>query len=347
MPLFRRKQAATAADPRPAIAGFWAWWEGARADVAAALADGEPQRAAPGIAAAVRAVGELDWELAAGTEGARHGLVVSAGGKPELRALAQRWWLAAPPADETFEYHPARQRDTADSGRTLVVDDFELPTIEFVAGTRYDEQRGRLDLAVHHPLFPLLGDESRLRATFLALDSALGEDDVERFVGSVHVAVDQPVDAVPLSSLGPLVDGLRPAGGAAWALFQGSTRKGPVVGTIRRPFSRVDRPLADTHVAVELRYASVDQGMPAVPDFAEQVARWEQQAVAALGGDGEHVGLAGHETGLGRCLGHLYVDGLTVDPAALDPVLAGWPHGPARTHVTHDPAWRAIGHLLA
>jgi hypothetical protein len=346
VPLFRRKQAADR-DPRPAIAGFWAWWAGARPEMAAALAEGDPQRVAGALTQAVgRIHPDLDWALAAGLDGARHALVVSAGGRHDLRAVAERWWLAAPPADAEFEYHPVRRRDPAAVEGVLDIDDYEVPLVEFVAGTRYDEQRGRFDLAIHHPLFPLLDKDSRARAAFLALDTALGEDDVERWVGAVDVTPDQPVDAVPLASLGPLVDGLRPRDDA-WVTFTGATRKGPVVGVVRRPFSRVDRPLADTHVAVSLPYEPGGEGMPSAPDFAKQVDAWERRALDALGGDGDHAVLVGHETGLGRCLVHLYVDGLEVDPAAIDPLLPEWSMGPARRHTTPDPAWREIGHLLA
>lgn len=347
MPLFRRKPAAPP-DPRPAIADFWAWWAGARDDVVAALDDGDPQGVSGALTDAVgRIHPELDWALTPGLDVARYALVVSAGGRHDLRSVAYRWWLAAPPADTDVEYHPVRRRDPAAVEGVLDVDDYELPLVEFVAGTRYDEQRGRFDLAVHHPLFPLLDKESRTRAAFLALGAALGEDDVERWVGAVDVTADRPVDAVPLASLAPLVDGLR-RGDDAWVTFTGTTRRGrPVVGVVRRPFARVDRPLADTHVAVSLPYEPGDQGMPTLPDFAKQVDAWERRALDALGGDGEHAVLVGHETGLGRCLVHLYVDGLEVDPAAVDPLLPEWSMGPASRHTAPDPAWREIGHLLA
>ena len=49
----------------------------------------------------------LACELGPGLQ-ARHAICVSANGDPAQRKLAYRWYDAAPPADEAFEFHPAR-----------------------------------------------------------------------------------------------------------------------------------------------------------------------------------------------------------------------------------------------
>ncbi len=348
VPLLRRR-ADPPADPRPAIAEFWVWWDRFRPAAVAALdaVPGQLPDATAGEfeAAVARLHPGLDWQLGRGTAGARYDLVVSGGGRPELRSLAERWWLAAPSGDDTFDYHPARPRDAVAMGGSLTLEDVELPLSELVAGTHLDRQRRRLDLAVHSPVFPLLSDDARLQAAFLGLDAALGEDDVERFVGAVEVAVDAPLDGVPLSSLGPLVDGLR-AGPDSWATLTGSSPDGDVVGLVRHPFARVDRPLADTHVAVSLGYPPAEGGLPADAGVGDRIEALERRALEALGGDGPHAVLVGHVSGQGRCLVHLYLDGLEVDPAVVEPLLADWSDGPARLNVSPDPAWREIGHLL-
>ncbi len=43
----------------------------------------------------------------------------------------------------------------------------------------------------------------------------------------------------------------------------------------------------------------------------------------------------------------MYVDGLEVSPDDARPALEGWTGGTGRLHVSHDPAWREVGHLLA
>lgn len=353
MSLFRRKEQRHD-DPRPAIDRFWAWWSEHRQAVVAAADARDNDRVAELVRPAVAAIeGGLDWEFGNGHE-ARYLLVVSGGGKPELRAVAERWYLAAPESDAEVEYAPARRRDLRVFESTLVVDDFELPLAELVCGTRFDQRRLRLDIVVHHPLFPLLQQESRLRVAFLALDAALGEDDVERWIGAVDVSADAPVDPIAMLALPSVVEQLHPtgvsAGGAGdqhWAVFRGKTIRGPVQATVRRPFARADRPLCDTYVAIALTYPKNDDGLPSDERIVAAIHRLQAECVTALGGDGPHVALVGHELTAGRVTVHIYVDGLTADPKQVKPVLSGWEHGMARVHIAADPAWRGVGHLLA
>lgn len=344
MGLFRRK-AGPANDPRPAIGRFWAWWHEHRTEVIEAADANDTDRVAALVRPAVAAIDPgLDWELGPGRD-ARYVLVVSGGGKPELRARAERWFLAAPEADGDVEYAPSRRRDPRVLESTLVVDDFEVPLPELVAGTRLDQRRLRLDVTIHHPLFPLLQQEARLRVAFLALDAALGEDDVERWIGAVEVSADAPVDAISVTALPAVVDQLRP-GDDHWAVFKGKSVRGAVVATVRRPFARADRPLCDTHVAIALTYPRGADGLPADNRITAAIQQLEQQCVAALGGDGPHVALVAHELAAGRALVHFYVDGLHTNPDQLKPILATWEYGTAKVQAAADAAWRRVGHLM-
>jgi hypothetical protein len=353
MGLFRRKEQRQD-DPRQEIERFWAWWSEHRHSVVAAADARDNDRVAELVRPAVTAIdGGLDWELSHGQQ-ARYLLVVSGGGKPELRAVAERWYLAAPEPDADVEYAPARLRDLRVLESTLVVDDFELPLEELVCGTRLDQRRLRLDIVVHHPLFPLLQQESRLRVAFLALDAALGEDDVERWVGAVDVTADAPIDAIAMSALPTVVEQLQPPGGPdgstgdqRWAVFRGNTIRGPVQATVRRPFARADRPLCDTYLSVTLTYPKNAEGLPADERIMAAILGLQAECVAALGGDGPHVALVGHELAAGRATVHIYVDGLHTDPRQIKQVISGWEHGMARMHTAADPAWRGVGHLLA
>jgi len=336
VPLFRRKHSA-ADDPRPEIEAFWIWWARHRDEVLAAADDGDTDSSARLLRPAVEAIRPgLDWELGRGRGPSLYLLVVSSGGTATLRAVAERWMLAAPPPDDDVAYAATRPRDPDMDEVTLTVDDFELPLREMVAGTRVDLERGRVDVVVHHPLFPLLDRDGRLRAAFLAVDAALGEDDVERWLGAVEVATDSPLDAIAVSALSAVVDQLRPEG-AGWVVLEGSSPDGSVRALVRRPFAPVDRPLCDTHVALLLSGAADDETMQSVANAAVQ----------ALGGDGPHAVLVSQVVAPAQVSIHLYVDGLTVDPEAARPVLAMWTGGGARLHVERDPAWREIGHLLA
>jgi hypothetical protein len=337
VPLFHRKDR-TPDDPRPQIERFWAWWAEHRDEVLDAADAGDAERVTALLRPAVQAVREgLDWELSRGRGESRHLLVVSSGGNTELRAVAERWVRTAPPADEDIAYAATRPADPHMDELTLTVDDYELPLAEMVSGARIDRQRGRVDVIVHHPLFPLLDEDSRLRAAFLALDLALGENDVERWLGAVEVAADAPIDAIAVSSLGLVVDQLRPAEGGGWAMLEGSSPQGSVRAIVRRPFAPVDRPLCDTHVALLLSGAADD----------EAVQQITAKALEAVGGDGPHAVLVGYVIAPQLVTAHLYVDSLTVDPEMARPIVRTWSAGAARLHIARDPAWREIGHLLA
>lgn len=344
MSVFRRKEQQPA-DPRSAIGRFWEWWDGQRDAVVEAADAQDSERVTALLRPAVATLDpNLTWEVRPGQD-ARYALVVSGGGRPELRSLAERWYLAAPEADKDIEYAPARRRDPRVFGSTLTVDDFEVPLDELVAGTRLDQQRLRLDVVVHHPLFPLLDQDSRLRVAYLGLDAALGEDDVERWLGTVEISADPPVDAVPVSSLPAVVDQLRPPGDQ-WVVLKGSGPRGTVIATVRRPFTRADRPVCDTHVAVTLSYPTGTDGLPADEGITTTLQDLEQRIMSALGGDGPHAVLVGHELAGGRARIHVYVDGFAVKPKAAKSVLGDWQYGSAKLQSSADPAWRGVRHLL-
>jgi hypothetical protein len=335
--LFHRKDR-TPDDPRPQIHEFWAWWAGHRDEVLSAADAADADRVTALLRPAVDRIGEdLDWELSPGRGDSRHLLVVSSGGNTELRAVAERWALSAPPADPDIAYAASRPADPRINELTLTVDDYDLPLAEMVSGTRVDRQRGRVDVVVHHPLFPLLDQESRLRAAFLALDFALGEDDVERWLGAVEVSADTPIDAIPVSALSLVVDQLRPPTEGGWVILEGTSPQGSVRALVRRPFAPVDRPLCDTHVALLLSGTADDA---AVHEVIGNV-------LDAFGGEGPHAVLVAYVITPNLVTVHLYVDSLTVDPEAARPVVrTAWSAGTARVHIERDPAWRAVGHLL-
>jgi hypothetical protein len=332
-------------DPRPVIAEFWTWWADHRGEVATAAE--KPDRAAVEslVGPAVAAIHpELRWEVRSG-QSARHLLIVSGGGNLGLRVLAERWALAAPDADDEFEYAPVRRPDPSVFDSTVVVDDFDVPMGELVAGTRMDQKRGRIDVVIHHPLFPLLPEEARNDVAFRALYAALGEDDVERWLGAVQVSADAPIDAFAVSALGSVVDQLRPAS-AQWVVLKGKSRLGPVLATVRRPFTRVDRPMCDTYVGVTAPYPGGKDGLPADDEIAKQVQGLSDQVLAALGGDGPQAVAIGHEFVARRAFIHLYIDGLEVNVDGVADVLAQWPHRKAKLTVRADPSWRRVQRLL-
>ena len=329
------------ADPRPAIARFWSWWSEHRDQVLAAANDDRRDELAELLAPAVAAIDPaLEWELTAGPP-AR--LTLSAGGDIERRAVTERWFSSAPD-DPDVEFAPARQA-VADGGSpgTVQVDDFDIDLSELVAGTGVDPRRGALDVVVHHPLFPLLDEDARGKVAALGLAAVLGEDDVQRWVGTVTVSADQPVDAIAMSMLPVVVDQLRPAD--PWVSLQGAGRKGPVVAVARRPLLRIDRPLADTHLGIVLGYRGAANGLPRDEAVTTDARELQERVIEALGGDGPHAVHVGEVTGGRHIVAHFYVDGLEVDVTAADPIVRTWSHGPAVARHTYDPDWEQVAAL--
>jgi hypothetical protein len=104
------------------IAAFWSWWPAAHGRIEAAIGGGGfPKALVSEIAARVGAIdADLDWELSPGNV-AQHAFCLSAKGDPVLRRTTERWLAAAPAADSTWEFHPARigrpRGDDAHAGR--------------------------------------------------------------------------------------------------------------------------------------------------------------------------------------------------------------------------------------
>ncbi len=341
--LFSKQESAT--DHRPAIERFWTWWSEHRDEVLAAAENEDTERIRGLLAPAVTALNsDLDWEFRVNYEDGRHMLVVTGGANLGLRGLAERWALAAP-GDDDVEFVPSRPPNPKLFDTTATVEEYDVPLGETVVGAQVDQENGRLNVTVHHPLFPLLGDDARLEVAFRALHAALGEDGVERWLGEVHVAAEPPIDAFAASALPPLAEQFR-GSGPRWLELSGKSRLGRVKAHVQRPLSRVDRPLCDTHLAVVVPYPAGRDGLPSDDNVAKTVRDFRNEVLRAAGGDGPHAVAIGHELMAKRAYIHLYVDGLTFDRRPVDEVLAGWPFGKGKISVRDDPGWRRVARLL-
>ncbi len=213
MGIFRRRESdeQRLARESDAIAGFWAWWiaEG-RAHAAAVFDEADAtavRRLGDELAQRLREVGPLDFETGQGRQ-ARHVLVVSAGGNPDLRDLAARWRAAAPPADDAFEYADSRQPVRDPAG--LAIDLGDGRRVDIASAVVATEVEGSIvHVDVWHPVFGDLPDDARGKITFLFLDALLGEEVVERNVGAVAWVPPDGHATIPLLELRGLVDGVR------------------------------------------------------------------------------------------------------------------------------------------
>lgn len=335
MPLLRRT------DP---ITGFWSWWaDSGAATVTSALADRDPQRIAQELASRVESMdARLSWELARG-ETTEHVLVVTADGNPDLRATTRRWLLAAPPADETWSYLDARPPAVDLPGMSLQGPAGSAPISfdEVQVGAR---QRGnRLDVALHHPAFTDLDPQTRTQIAFLALDAALGENDVELWIGDVSAAELPPIDAFGLTGLRAFVGRLRSSyvdadGSPTWVLMQGQGPAGPVLAAAQVPLHPITGPDLDTHLGVPLEYRDrTPDGLP-TEDAMNRLREQEDRLMAVLPPEAR---LVAHEMCGGVRLLHVYAPSSEAVEAAASIRRAGGP----KVRPESDPSWAAVAHL--
>ncbi|MEU9884820.1 DUF695 domain-containing protein [Sphaerisporangium sp. NPDC051011] len=333
-------------EPQDAIPGFWEWWARARPEVDARADAGDLDGAAELVAVAAAAVHpELVVEVTPGRS-ARRSLVVSSAGDPELRPLAHRWALAAPPSDGTWEFHPSRQAVADPEGHVTKVNGREFGLDKLVLGLRVPQGTPRIDISAYHPIFPDLDDDTRTDATLLALDRLIGEDEVARWVGDITAATFQPIDAVAAVHLPAVVaDVASEYAVEQWVLLTGETADGTrLIAAARHPLRSVDHPLFDLRVGITLPYANADEeGLPA-GDSPEALRAFEERLVARLG---DSAVLAVHMSSDGARVLHVYADPDGDAVAVAEELTAQWTEGAGSVDVALDPGWLVISPFLS
>ncbi|MFN8077591.1 MAG: hypothetical protein U0Q15_19515 [Kineosporiaceae bacterium] len=344
-------------DPKAAlllIDGFWDWWRGVREDVADDVAHGRRDRWTKPIGSAVAKLHpELEWDLVRG-DLAEHCLVVSSGGDPALRTLAERWHRSGPPTDLLWEHRPARPAASpALWGTTLGVDGAEVDLARVVMAAHADDERRRLDVSVHHPTMTKLSEEARYRLAFLCSQWALGEDEADRWLGRVEPALSVPFDPLPPASMGPFVAQLQLRWGAdpareVWARVTGRTTDGaPLAGAVRYGIHRVDFPLFDEHIELRLPYPAGPEGLPVDEQLAQASASWCERLAGRVGSAAV---MLARLDGEGRSTVHLYGDRLYSVVGQIEALLPSWqqvvPGAKPTLRAVPDPAWAQIEGLL-
>jgi hypothetical protein len=263
------------------LEGFWAWWAGARDGIAADVERGTVGGRAGDISEAVnRLHAKLAWELSPGVA-AKHALVVSPEGNPELRPIALRWAESAPPGDATWEYHPSRQPGPP---QVLEIRGARVPFSEVRSLTSWDASRELLTVRIWHPALDGLPSDVKAQIAFLFLDNLVGEDDVERWIGAI--------EADPEAAAGKAPDELREevrrraaeSTGDQWALIEARDGHGdPVLIRLNSSLKRIDHPIASHHLEVV-----IERGLDSAGDVEEREAieRAEAELLQALDGVG-------------------------------------------------------------
>lgn len=321
-----------------AIDAFWEWWATARQPFAESIRSRSlDPKWIEAMSAHVAAIDpNLDWELGKGLSSEHH-LCLSAKGDPVGRVLTERWRSRGPAPDATWEYHPARQ--ASPPGMSLDIDGHRVPLEELTFAITANETREVLDVSAWHAVFAAISDPRlRERITFIALDQALGEDQVERFVGRVAVADAPQANAVDLQGLRTAVSELAAkATRDRWAVLRGSSPTGPVFVMANLAAKRIDYLERDVHAKVTLPLeAPTDEGLTTQAE-ADVLNDLEDELVEALG---EAALFLGRLTTDGRRELHFRVQ--EGGPSAS--LLAEWSERQTRyrpvVELTLDPRWQ-------
>jgi hypothetical protein len=358
-------------DPTAAITEFWSWWPTVATKIAddlQAAGNDDPDTARSGDITKrgrrrlsnrmVRALSdkvaaihpELTWELLDGIL-ARHALVLTSEGSPELRPLTERWRRSGPGDDEFWEYYPARPPNPGALRRPLTWRGMSIPPQQARFVAEIDHDRGRMHVVVSHPQLPYLDDAERLRLAFLLLDWALGEDDTERWIGEVRFS--ESAQELDVSGLRNVLAGLaREFRGAHWAQLEGVDEQGrPARLQVRVPLPRLDYPLFDYLGTIEFPYQqpanvsdTVDMFATIEPDTAE-LMELEEITLGLVALLGDSAVLAASATLPDRMTLHFYASaqGVVADQ------VAAWSKQqkrPVRVAWTSDPGWDTVRHFV-
>lgn len=318
-------------DRAEAIAAFWSWWAGSSARVASAIESGAAESVVSEISDAVQAIDDkLAWELAPG-QTARHAFVVSAEGDLAVRPVALAWRAAAPSSDGTWEFHAARQPGPLG---VLRVGSTDVDLAGFRAISSWDANRERVDVRLWHPALQSAPDQVRHQVAFLFMDNLLGEDDVERWVGSID-ALDEPIEGRTPDELRDEVR--RQAAGAtgeSWVLATREDGRNRALILVNAAIKPIDHAGSSHHLTV-----TVERGVEQLANSGEapELDTAEDALVAALEGDGVvHIG---HVTENRRRIVHF----VCADPGPARATAEAWAaanrrFGP-RVDVSDDPHW--------
>jgi hypothetical protein len=266
------------------VEDFWVWWASAgRAAAEAGIRTGGFEGFTGKMTKRVKAMHPgLAWELAPGGH-TEHALIVTAAGIPEQRRIAERWYQHSPPVDEVWEYHPAHQSSPSSLTAVLEFGGHMLSLAELRFGLHVDNDQDVIDTVVFHPSFARMSSQERGQVGFLALDWALGEDGVSRWIGDFQTSDTRPAAGVPADGLIETVEALaRRAAEPRWALLRGERNGAIVLASLAVPAKWVDHPLMDQHLAVTLPFADqTPEGLPR-PASLDQLREMEDELADRL-----------------------------------------------------------------
>jgi hypothetical protein len=186
------------------------WWDAFRAR-AADLDDLFSGRAKWDVAAwmhsHLQAIDErLMWEFGPSPVG--HQLVITPESHKPLRPLVATVLERAPRLGG-WAFSPYRVPESEDLARQMVEARTGAPLPDRLTARASVGEQNRIDLVVESPAFPKSGKRQALHQAFVAVESLLGEEALDKWVGVVEVERSRPGrSSLPPARLKPTVDAL-------------------------------------------------------------------------------------------------------------------------------------------
>lgn len=323
-----------------AIDEFWRYWTANAAAIESAIHDRTLGDFIEPLSERVRGIDPgLDWEFGKGRV-AEHYFCLAPKGDSRLRIVTERWRVRGPGDGSVFEFHAARPGGGYVDSQALDFGEAVFEFSKFRAALKPDEGRERVDVAIYHPAFANVVDKLRATASFITLDAMLGEDDVERFVGTVDFETTEPEGARTLDALVEAVDAMRAqATGERFVLLEWTNAEGRRgFALINRALKRIDHLGFDTHfeVVVPLRSPNAE-GLPGQAE-ADELNALEDELVASLGPHAVNLGRTTTE-GLRKIL--FFAASTGEAASAFDAFARRHVARGVEVHGTADPQWNA------
>lgn len=326
---------------------FWRRWGELRGEVRRAIESGDFGDLPNRISGAVEHIADgLTWELGPGDQ-AQHAFCISSNGDPDKRAAIESCLRRGPGVDAEWEYHPARQPVPVEAvdGFSLRFGESDLTFGDVRVAWSPDEDRERLDVTVHHPVFAAMPDEARQQAGFVILDNVLGEDGVERWIGGIDWVNEPLEDGKGLRDLRAAVDELASsATGDRWAILRGELTDGaPIFVTLNTALKRVDHPLFLQRLELTIPLKEPTEEGLTTDDEATRLNELEDELMEDLVGA---VAYVGRETRKGLRLLHMYCAEGGPAPDVIRRFGERHPERAMALHVERDPFWEGQSRFI-
>jgi hypothetical protein len=312
-----------------AIDQFWDWWQAGGRSAAEHIAraggasSDELTRRVAALSPGLR------WDIFPGSDDGL-ALTLSSAGDAAARVVAERWRRAAPPGSG-WEFRTAKIAEPVALEGSIEIAGSTLDLTRLTFHLSDADHGPRLNVTVAHPAFADLPGDVPHQIAFLALDWALGEDAVERWLGRIDVSTT-PGDGDVIALRNAIESRAAARGSDSWAALEGAANGRPLVALVNIGIDRFDAPTHDLHHAVSVRYAADDRGLPvAVATLQQAEDGFEDIPGAILVATLNHDGV--------RTL-HLYTD--ADDEPAAQTIAAIARRIGRRLDVTPDPGWTAV-----